>query len=195
MDESKLSSSDNGQHLLYANSNMYIKCTCRHNIFVMTKRMIKSKKKPQKQQQQKSHKYLLTQSQAAVWQSFGDVAKCVQLTFNFPSRFFQEMTPLSHTACSASWFRLTSTPSGVTVKENATAEWASAILTGGQSAHWSVKVKLAVHCFSAGWRWIMSTSIYLSYTATAVRQLEITALSRLFLDESLLNTQTRMHII
>ena len=49
-------------------------------------------------------------------------------TFAFPRRFFQECTPLFHTAQMASWFTFTSTPSWVTVNENATAEWASAIL-------------------------------------------------------------------
>lgn len=69
-----------------------------------------------------------------------------QLTFNLPIRFFQERTPLSQTAYKASWFRLTSTPSGVTVKENATAECASAILGPDPTTPQSVEL------FGLRWR-------------------------------------------
>ena len=42
-------------------------------------------------------------------------------------RFLQERMPENQTALMASWLTLTSTPSGVTVNEKATAAWASAI--------------------------------------------------------------------
>jgi len=45
-----------------------------------------------------------------------------------PTLFLNDLTPLLQTALRASWLSLTLTPSGVTEKENATAEWASAML-------------------------------------------------------------------
>jgi len=52
----------------------------------------------------------------------------IACTLNLMHRSRHECTPLYQTALIASWLYLTSSPSGVTWKENATAEWASAIL-------------------------------------------------------------------
>lgn len=57
---------------------------------------------------------------------------CTIFTLNLASRFFQERTPDWKTRCSTSRSKLTSQPSWVMEKENATAEWASAILWPAQ---------------------------------------------------------------
>lgn len=51
-----------------------------------------------------------------------------KLTLKRASRFFQERKPDSQTRYSTSRSKLTSQPSWVIANENATAEWASAIL-------------------------------------------------------------------